>query len=789
MNKSQQMMQFNGVNPMAFLIVFLLCLCGLSGCLDATAPGRVGGLDQNLSMETMDMSTTIDADLVEIDLGSTLVTGVEADRTIAERVAFIETTIAPRLTYYRVGESFTLTMSCFDEYGERLPAPELVFTPRPNDGANVDYVVPDETIPLSVREPTEIEATLTPNLEGQGAVRICVRRNPDVCGRANYFVDNGPPVIEITSPEEDAVFIGEQDDPSVMVEGTVSGQVVLYVNEEEVIPSEDGHFSQSLPLRFGYNTIEIAADDGFRRPLTRVLRTVLYAPSTLPIEGQRVDIPAPVTLRVPPEVFDGDEPEPVMMGESPTFTDLAHSVSFILGLIDPSGLADLDLSDGETISLSIVESSIGTPEVEFIMQDGYIEAFIRLPNLSARTEGLFSLEGLEVGLEGELIVDISSYITLRPQIVEGEIELIPENSGVAIEGIRGVMTDPVAQALIDTLTSALRIAVTNWADVLVGELLQEELPDILNGQVGSALSLVSAIPFDISDEELGLMISGQIGFFLNDDSALQVTARDGLSLALDVVVDGPPIPETGPILELPEAITGVPVHALGDIPWPANNEVGLAIPLSALNAAIFQIWAQGAFNINLNDSVPPPLNALIGGVRLSAIRPPLLVDTPVGDPSALALSMEGVELTLDAPTQVDPPDPSLSDVYRVSIYFPLTMVLDESTFDDPQVVLDLPESPTLRIGIWKQGGERPIIEPTLIERSVGNLILPELEDLLSGGLAVPLPSAMIDLSGLLGDRAMGNGPSVLNLRPSLSDLLRVDQGWMVISSGLALTPQ
>ena len=57
-------------------------------------------------------------------------------------------------------------------------------------------------------------------------------------------------------------------------------------------------------------------------------------------------------------------------------------------------------------------------------------------------------------------------------------------------------------------------------------------------------------------------------------------------------------------------------------------------------------------------------NNLVGGVRLSAVRPPLLVDTPVGDPSALALSMEGLELTLDAPNQVDPPDPSLSDISR-----------------------------------------------------------------------------------------------------------------------------
>lgn len=776
------------------LLLSLLLSFFTTACLDSTGPSLgAGEIDQGTSLDMEGGSgDELDAIASGEESADMSITGAEADRELAQRVAFIETELSPRRSYYSVGDTLTLTMRCYDEYGELLPLPELVFTPRPDNSSTIEYQAPDESVPLSERSPAEATATLTPSLEGQGAVRICARRQPDLCGRANYFVDNGAPIIELTSPEEDEVIIGEDRIPEVLVAGTVSGQVALYLNEVEIIADDNGQFSEALPLRFGYNTIEVAADDGFRRPLTRVLRTVLYAPTTLTIEGERVEIPDSLTLRVPPKLLDGDPPAEPPLGELATYTDIAHSLAFMIGLIDPSGLIDSDLSDGNTTTLRVTEASLGIPEVNFIVQDGSIEAFVRLSDLSASTTGSFSLEGINIDLTGELSVNISAYISLSPQVIDGEVVLVPGDSGIAIESVRGVMVDPVAQALIDTLTSAFRLAISGWADQLVAELIETDLPNVLNGQVDSLLSLVSQIEFDISDEDLGLMIGGQLSFYLPGQEALQVSARDGISIKMNVIVEGQPVvsPEEGMPEETTPALNGVPAHISGDIPWPANDEVGFALPLSALNAALYQVWIQGAFNIDLSDQVPAPFNTLLGGIHLSSIRPPLLVDTPVGDPSAMALSMEGLILSVDAPSQVTPPDLALRDDYRLSLYFPLTLQLDESSAEGPELSLALPESPMIRIALARMGGETPVIEPTLIERSVGNLVLPELEDLLVGGLTFPLPSAVIDLLGLIGDRGIAlPNLSELVISPRLTELLRVDQGWLVISSGLSLTPR
>ena len=724
----------------------------------------------------------------EMEGGDPSATGAEIDRELALQVAFIEAEVSPQRTYYQTGETLTLTLKCYDTFGDLVPAPELVFTPRPDEGAVVEYTPPDESIALEDRVAAEVTATLTPSVEGQGAVRVCARRNPDLCGRANYFVDNGPALIELTSPLPDEVIIGNQEVPTVEVAGRVSGHVALYVNEEELATDEEGQFSVTLPLNFGYNTIEVSADDGFRRPLARELRTVLYAPETLEVPNETLALTSTAQLRVPPALLDGPPPPDPPEGEYPTFTDIANTLSYTLSLIDPTPLANTQLETGEPLTLSVNEVSVGTPEIDLIVQDGYLEAFIRLPALTAVTEGRFVLDQLDIGLGGALSVDISAYIALRPEIIGQEIILTPDGVGVALESIYGEMEDPVAQALLDTLTSAFQLAVSNWANTLIQELVSEQLPNALSGQLGSALTLLETLPFDFEDPELGITLAGEIELSLNDDRPLQLSERDGVSAQFDIMVSGPPPLNDGSGPEIPPELNGVPAHVLGEIPWPANNELGLALPLSAFNAALYMIWRRGAFEIDLSDQIPPPINTLVGEVTLSAKRPPLLVDTPLGSPYALALSLEALTLTINHPTQSDPADPSLSDDYRLSIYLPLNAVLDEQGEMGPVLSLTPPNSPIIRVAFSRQGGDRPVIEPTLIERSLSNLILPELENLIADGLSIGIPSIDLDLGGLLGEELTEAGlPSTLTQRPRVSELIRVEDGWLIVSSGLDLS--
>ena len=727
-------------------------------------------------------------DLAGADAGNAANPGAEIDRALAERVAFIETDVVPSRTYYAVGEPLTLTLRCYDQYGELTAPPELVFTPRPDEAAEVEYVAPDETTPLEDRQAVELNVTFTPRVEGQGAMRVCTRRNPDVCGRASYFVDNGPPVIELSSPQIDEVLLGADAEPQVEVAGRVSGQVALYVNEEEIDVDDDGGFSVIAPLRFGYNTIEVAADDGFRRPLTRVLRTVLYAPDTLTIASGEVSIPTPVNLRIPPAVFDGPPPPLSPAGTAPTFTDLSNSVEFLLSLLDPSALAPSDLSSGDALTLNLSGASLGQPQVDLLIQDGVIEGFMRLPDLSVTTSGLLDLDQLVFGLDGEVSVDISAFITLRPELVNGRLTLRPEGVGVALEEIRGVMEDPTAQALLDTLTSALQLALSRWASDLIEQIIEDELPRALLGQLDGILGLVSTVPFDFSQPILGLTVNGELDLTL-PDNALTLSAQEGAEVTLDLTVRGPEPSANEDRPEPPPELNGVPAHPIGEIPWPANDEAGLAIPLSALNTALYLVWMQGALTLDISSVVPPPFDTLVGGVRIKAMRPPLLVDTPVGDPYPIALSVEGLILSVDSPDQTDPLDPALADDYRVSIYLPLNLALDEAAATD-QLTLTASPSLRVRVALDRQGGDAPVIGPILVERSVEGLVLPQLEAAITDGLKVSIPEVSVDLGDLL---SLTGVPSAevdeLVISPIVSELLRVENGWVIISAQFGFTPQ
>ena len=196
-------------------------------------------------------------------------------------------------------------------------------------------------------------------------------------------------------------------------------------------------------------------------------------------------------------------------------------------------------------------------------------------------------------------------------------------------------------------------------------------------------------------------------------------------------------------------------------------------PLAALNALLFQVWRQGTLNLELSSLIPPPLNAFIGEARLSLTRPPLIVDTPPGSPSALALSVEGVELLLGAAAGGAP------DRYALSLYTPVGVrVVEELGAQVARV--ELPEAPTLRVSLLALGGARPVVDPSLVERSVMTLVWPRVQALLDSGLSASLPEVGVALPST---RSL----SSLTLTPTLGEALRLQDGWVVLSGGLGAT--
>lgn len=85
--------------------------------------------------------------------------------------------------------------------------------------------------------------------------------NTDQGGGYDFIIDSTPPVLNITSPEDNLV----TNQSTITVTGTTSdatsAPVTLTINDEPVVVGEDGAFSHQVTLTDGANTITIVATD------------------------------------------------------------------------------------------------------------------------------------------------------------------------------------------------------------------------------------------------------------------------------------------------------------------------------------------------------------------------------------------------------------------------------------------------------------------------------------------------------------------------------------------------
>lgn len=81
------------------------------------------------------------------------------------------------------------------------------------------------------------------------------------------FLLSGPPVLELTSPKEGEVIVGEE----VVVRGRLRRGDVVSVNGEKIILAENGSFETVIECHFGENLvlIEAANPKGEQEQLTR----------------------------------------------------------------------------------------------------------------------------------------------------------------------------------------------------------------------------------------------------------------------------------------------------------------------------------------------------------------------------------------------------------------------------------------------------------------------------------------------------------------------------------------
>jgi hypothetical protein len=661
---------------------------------------------------------------------------------IRAKVAFVEAKLIPQKLIYDLSEHPKLEVKLFDRIGQELPSVSMRYTPRPDNSVVVN-----------------VDETLSFITEGQGALRICA--NADICGRVSFVVDNAPPVITLESPTDGQVIEGE---PTILVKGKAEGAIKVLINDQEVLLSRDGSFEKQIPAIFGYNSVLVSAEDGIRDAKNE-LRTAVYAPVYLPLNDQLLSLDQAFLISIRQSLLDSDQPLPQINPDMPlalVLNDVASLLELLIRNSNPSALiSQTVISNSDTFSLSIANLNIGQPQIDMLLGRTGFELFLSLDQLSFDTTGFLMFEGLNLSLDGTIRLDASAFASLEMAVDDqGHVRFNIADVGVTLETLRGNMQDQTAQALLDTISSVLEVAIRNWTDANLQNMVTDALPSVINDQINQSLDSLKQIPLSFPTIGTG-MINLEAGFQLNAPSINERNrAMMSLSLGIERFNDS-----SAPQIDLP----GLPAHEVIDTSELfaqtsslSEGDFTLAIPLTTINSILYQTWAQGALDLDVSDQVPMGFQAFIKKVVLNAKLPPLIVPAPQGSPYQVLLRMENLELTLEDATGMK------KDIHRLSVEVGLGFAVENQ-----QLKLSLPNGASIKFAQKTQLGPRPVVDTIVLNQALNSLIWPQLQATIGSGLSVAIPSLTQDL-GSLG--FMGN----LMFSPVFPNGFKVRDGYMIL---------
>ncbi len=660
----------------------------------------------------------------------------------APEPAFIELGLDPRRGLYTREETPQVTVTVYDRIGREIDAEGLLY---------FDVQPPGQA---------EINDDLTLNflLEGQGAVRGCV--TSDLCGRVSFFVDDAPPVLELITPARGDVVSGE---PVIGVTGRTDpapNVPRVFVNDLEVEVADDGTFVTELRAELGLNRIDVIADDGVRRPPTRIVREVVWAPEVLVPDADGVTVEQAVVLRLDQTLLDNREapPEPDEMG-AVTVQDMASVVELFLSRLELIGLVDDPvISDSDDLRLVIEAIRPGTPDVAITLVPDGMEVFLRLEDIAIVTSGFVALEGENFDLGGEVRITAAAFagITVEPG-PNGEPVLRVGDIGVAVEALGGVMNDSTAQALLDTVGSLVRTVINSFADELIADVVADQVPEFIELGLGDALGPLANIPLDIEEPAVALDLS----FTLADPHL----ARDAMTLELVGRIS-----QRMPV-EPPHPSPGIPAVGLGADPiWPVDAGLGVAVRLLTVNALLDAVWRQGALQLDLTNFLPPEVSALISGGRVDARIPPLVVPGARGGPYAFEVQVGELDLYLESNINPEP------DHYTLSLRAGLILQVGEGG-----IRFDVAEEPDLRIQLIEAGGRAPLLPPEGLERLIGPLAWGEVRNAIGEGLNLAIDPIEIGLEDF---QDLAPTLRAVEVVPAFPAPPGVRNGWFVLGAGV-----
>ncbi len=706
--------------------VLLSCLCLTFGCDDHAGGPRIAAPDTGVETDLGYDSTVIDA-----DVDAAPFYGI---------AAYVELSITPRKALYNRDETPQVTAIVYDRIGQALENYPIRFDTRPVESATVDE-----------------SGNVTFSREGAGAVRGCA--TPDLCGRVSFFVDDAPPLLEVISPERGAYLSGA---PTILVEGRTDsgGAVEVYLNDQALEVDEEGYFQANIAANFGLNLVDIIADDGVRRPATRSVREVVWAPEILPRAGSVFVLEHAARMRVSQSALDAQNEVNAPDANPLLSNSLSELLEQVFTRIDAMSLVDdPQLVDSDIATLRLVDVLPGVPSMEVLFVEGGLELFFSVDGLSIELAGDATITGEPFSLDGLVTVDASAFVQVTiNEGASGSFNLGIGEYGASIERINALMENETVQIVLEGAETIVGTPLRNFLEQYLDDLVQEELPALIEVGLDSVFEPLQGLSIEV--DEGGTLGTGRVDFSLVSATP-RVVAGEGLYFDISGELTEPA--DIQPRHDTP----GIPSFNAAEAPaWPVNAAVAIALRLSTLNFLLDSMWRQGLLSMDLTPEIPEGLQLLISSARIEARLPPLLVPSPVGAPDELIFQLGELDLVIESPTR------SEADIYVASIRAGFYV-----DFSDGELTLGLSgETTDIRFELLQAQDGRPILPPSTLAGFVGDNLWPQIESNLGEVLSVDIESVRIDTESI---RSLVPSFDYIAVLPMFSDLPKAIDGWLV----------
>lgn len=659
------------------------------------------------------VSTQMEADMGDSDMEPQGDTG-QPEEDLPEPLVptGLEVLIEPGRAIYKPGLNLLPTARVYDQHG------------APLEGAEVRWSV----------EPAEAAA-----LQGTGRWRL-MSEGPitfhgcagepaqEVCASKTVLSDQAGPRITIEAPLPGEQLSAE-DGATLELRGQVTdthGEVQLFFHGAQPVElGPDGSFSITVEPTPGVNHLELTATDGLQPADTVSAVDILWSRGYQPGPTEGVAdlfLQDALTLHLGRRFLDDGQPLVVAEDQQEIIVqDLAGVLELLLQEVEVLSRLPDPVIDSDVVSLRLTSFRALDSTVEIRALEDGLEIFLRLGNVRLGTQGLFSLQGEEISLDGAIEATASAYIRVSLSKESREAPYVVDLTSleVALEELRPRFLDGDANAVLDFAQSALRATVEQLLLDMVVQDFAQDVPGVLADALSSLDGALSGLSLPL-DTGLSAPINLEL-----DAGVYRVTTHPGEHIEANLEAA---IRTGAPSLHPESRGVGLMHWPQAQAPFLSNKRLQIGGPMALLNGILHTLWDAGLMDIPVSDVLPPEIGFLILDANVVPRLPPVIRPRRPGDlDHDMILELGQFELHAQLAQQQD-------------VYGFLVQVGADISLADGQLQVVI--SPDLTITIWvisSTGEEGARFTPDALRGAIVSQLLPLLTDLLAQSISVPLP--------------------------------------------------